>query len=113
MKEAVTTLKLNVYDEKDKIVKTAEAELVELRFGSIRKLMKLLNVDNIEDTAELLKTVYGAWDQITKVLNSCFPDLTEEDWDNVKVSELLPVLMSILKFSFTQMLSIPADKEKN
>ena len=104
-------LKLNVYDDDNNIVKTSTAELVELKFGSIRKLMKLLNVDNIEDTSELLKVLYGAWEQITKVLNSCFPDMSEDDWDNVKVSEVLPVLISILKYSFTQMLTIPTDSK--
>lgn len=104
-------LKLNVYDDENNVVKTATAELIELKFGSIRRLMKLLNVDNINDTSELLKVLYGAWEQITKVLNGCFPDMTEEDWDNVKVSELIPVLMAILKYSFTQMLNIPTDSK--
>ena len=74
--------------------------------------MKLLNVDNIDNTVELLKTVYGAWEQITNILNNCFPDMTDDDWDNVKASELLPVFVMILKYSFTQMLTIPTDKEK-
>lgn len=104
-------LKLNVYDDENNVVKTATAELIELKFGSIRRLMKLLNVDNINDTFELLKVLYGAWEQITKVLNGCFPDMTEEDWDNVKVSELIPVLLAILKYSFTQMLDIPTDSK--
>lgn len=104
-------LKLNVYDDENKVVKTATAEVMELKFGSIRSLMKLLNVDNIDDTAQLLKVVYGAWDQLTKILNSCFPDMTDEDWDNVKVSELVVVLVTILKYSFTQMLSIPTDSK--
>lgn len=102
-------LVLNVYDNEDNIVKTSTAELIELKFGSIRKLMKLLNIDNIDDTSELLKVLYGAWEQITKVLTGCFPDMADEDWDNVKVSELIPVLMGILKYSFTQMLTIPTD----
>ena len=102
-------LVLNVYDNEDTIVKTSTAELIELKFGSIRKLMKLLNIDNIDDTSELLKVLYGAWEQITKVLTGCFPDMTDEDWDNVKVSELIPVLMGILKYSFSQMLTIPTD----
>jgi hypothetical protein len=104
-------LVLNVYDNEDNIVKTSTAELIELKFGSIRKLMKLLNIDNIDDTSELLKVLYGAWEQITKVLTGCFPDMTDEDWDNVKVSELIPVLMGILKYSFTQMLTIPTDSK--
>lgn len=106
-------LTLNVYDDENNIVKTSKAELVDLKFGAIRRLMKLLNIDDINDTAELLKTVYSAWDQLTKILDSCFPDMTEDDWDNVKVSELLPVLMIILKYSFTQMLNIPVDSSKN
>lgn len=104
-------IELNVYDDENKIVKTVTAEVMELKFGSIRSLMKLLNVDDIDDTAQLLKTVYGAWEQLTKILNGCFPDMTDEDWDNVKLSELIPVLVTILKTSFAQMLTIPADSK--
>lgn len=104
-------IELNVYDDENKIVKTVTAEAMELKFGSIRSLMKLLNVDDIDDTAQLLKTVYGAWEQLTKILNGCFPDMTDEDWDNVKLSELIPVLVTILKTSFAQMLTIPADSK--
>ena len=105
-------LKINVYDDENNVIKTSEAKLVDLKFGVIRKLMKLLNVDNIDNTVELLKTVYGAWEQITNILNNCFPDMTDDDWDNVKASELLPVFVMILKYSFTQMLTIPTDNEK-
>lgn len=104
-------IKLNVYDDENNIVKTSTAEVMELKFGSIRSLMKLLNVDDIDDTAQLLKVVYGVWEQLTKILNGCFPDMTDEDWDNVKLSELIPVLMTILKYSFTQMLTIPSDSK--
>lgn len=104
-------IKLNVYDNENKVVKTATAEVMELKFGSIRSLMKLLNVDNIDDTAQLLKVVYGAWEQLTKILTGCFPEMTDEDWDNVKVSELVVVLVTILKYSFTQMLTIPTDSK--
>ena len=102
---------LNVYDDDNNVVKTSKAELMELKFGSIRSLMKLLNIEDINDTAQLLKTVYSAWEQITKVLNGCFPDMTDEDWDNVKVSELIPTLMSIFKYSFSQMMTIPNDSK--
>lgn len=104
-------IKLNVYDDENKVVKTATAEVMELKFGSIRSLMKLLKVDDINDTAQLLKVVYGAWEQLTKILTGCFPEMTDEDWDNVKVSELVVVLVTILKYSFTQMLTIPTDSK--
>lgn len=103
------TLKLNVYDDEDKVVKTVEANAVDLRYGTIRSLMELLNIENIEDTSELLKKVYSAWNQITRILNRVFPDMDEKDWDNVKLSELMPLLVFILKSAFTQMLAIPND----
>ena len=106
-------IKLNVYDDDDNIVKTSTAEITELKFGPIRRLMKLINIDDINDTAELLKTVNSAWDQLTKILNRCFPDMEDDDWDNVKVSEIMVVLVAILKYSFTQILTIPTDSEKN
>lgn len=104
-------LVLKVYDDDNKVVKTAKAELIELKFGSVRSLMKLLNIEDITDMAELLKVVYGAWEQLTKILNGCFPEITEEDWDNVKVNDLIPVLVDILKYSFSQILSIPTDSK--
>ena len=104
-------LVLNIYDEDDKVVKTCKAQFVELKFGAIRSLMKLLKVDEIENNLELMNTIYEAWDKLTKILSKCFPDITDADWDNVKMSELVPVVVSILKSSFAKMMDIP--KEKN
>lgn len=105
------TIKLNVYDENDNIIKTVEAQFVELRFGTIRGLMELLNVENIDDTGELLKTVYQAWDKLTSIMHKMFPDLNEDDWDNLKLSEVVPVLLQILRTSFVQILSIPTESK--
>lgn len=104
---------LNVYDDEDNIIKTVRAEVVELKFGTIRRLMRLLEVDDIDNTAELFKIVYGAWEQLTSILNKCFPEMTDEDWDNVKVSEIIPVIVQILKHSSAKMLSIPKENSKN
>ena len=104
-------LKLNVYDENDNVIKTSEAQVVDLRFGTIRSLMELLKVDDINDTAQLLKTVYSAWAQIVGILSKVFPDLEEQDWENIKLSELMPLLMIVLKSSFAQILTIPTDSK--
>ena len=107
----MSKLTLNVYDKNDlnNVIKTVEAEPAELMFGSIRAIMKLLNIDNINDTGELLKVVYGAWDQLTNILNTFFPDMDDEDWDYVRLEELLPVVISILKITFGKILEIPSD----
>jgi hypothetical protein len=105
------TLKLNVYDEKDEIKKTVEAHFVEIRFGTIKKLLAVLEVDQIDDTSELLKVLYGSWKTVTDVLSKVFPEMEEDDWDGVKLSELLPVVVAILKGSFAHILSIPTNSK--
>lgn len=104
-------IKINIYDEKGEIVKEATAHTLDLRAGTIRKLMQLLKIESMTDTAGLFMIVIDAWDEITAIMNECFPDVTEKDWDGVKVKELLPVIIRIMKYSFTEMMTIPADKK--
>lgn len=105
-------LLLNTYDREGKIVKTVEAQMFDIEFGTIRALMKVLDIDNIEDTAELLKTVTNAWEEILSILGQCFPEMEDDDWTHVKVKELLPVLLDIIRFTFSEIMTIPAS-EKN
>lgn len=102
-------MKINVYDESGKVVKTCSAEMIDLEFGTVRSIMEILNIESVADTGELLHTVYGAWDQLVKILNRCFPDMVYEDWDHVKLKELMPVIVGILKYSFGEILTIPKD----
>ena len=101
---------LNVYDVEGNVVKTVEAENLDIEFGHIRSIMRLLDVDNINDTWALLKTVYSAWDKLTEVLSQVFPEMEEEDWEHVKVKELVPELLQIVRDSFAEILTIPTEK---
>ena len=71
------------------------------------------NVENIEDTSGLLKTIYNAWEELTNILSKCFPEMEHDDWNNVELNELIPVTMDILKYSFGEILNIPRNEEKN
>lgn len=104
-------LQINVYAEDGSIKKTCEAQTVELEFGTIRALMKLLNVDGIDDTGKLLNILYGAWEQLTGILGEIFPEMEEDDWDHVKLKELLPTVIMVLKYSFQEILTIPQDSK--
>ena len=53
---------INIYDDDDNVVKVVEARLISLRFGVVRSLMEILNIENVDSTVDLLKTIYGAWD---------------------------------------------------
>lgn len=101
---------LNVYDVEGNVIKTVEAENLDIEFGHIRSIMRLLDVDNINDTWALLKTVYSAWDKLTEVLSQCFPDMEDEDWEHVKIKELVPELLQIVRDSFAEILTIPTEK---
>lgn len=103
---------INVYDDNGNVLKTCEAVPTTFKFGTIRSLMELLNVENIEDTSGLLKTIYNAWEELTHILSKCFPEMQHDDWNNVELNELIPVTMDILKYSFGEILNIPRD-EKN
>lgn len=106
-------LTLNVYDKSGKkVVKTHKSTEYDLMFGTIMKLMKLLKIEDIDNQAEMLNTIYDAWDEIKSVLNEIFPDVSDDDWTHVKVRELLPLVISIAKYSISEMFSIPTN-EKN
>lgn len=105
-------LKLNIYDKTGKeIIKTAEADTFDLMFGTIVKLMDLLKLEDIDNNLEVLKVIYGAWNEITDVLSTVFPNMTDEDWKTVKVKELVPVIIEIGKFAITEALTIPTDSK--
>lgn len=105
-------LKIKVYDDDDNVIKECTAQTVDIRFGQVSAIMELVNVEKIEDTGELLRIVNSAWKQMKKILSKVFPDMNDEDWENVSVKELLPVVVSILKMSFSEMLTIPKSKNE-
>lgn len=104
---------LNIYDDNDKVVKTCKANIVDLTMGNVRDLMELFNVEEINDTSELLRKVYKAWKNVTRILGKVFPEVNDEDWDNVKLSELLPMLVYILKDSLKQLFLMFGADSKN
>lgn len=104
---------LKIYDDSGKnVVKSYESKTYDLMFGTVMKLMELLKVEDMDNQVEMLKTIYGAWEEIKTVLAGVFPEATDDDWKHVRVKELLPLIIKIAKFSVTEVLTIPVD-EKN
>lgn len=102
-------LKIRVYDDDDNIVKEVTAKNATIRFGAVRQMMKLLKIDDLDNTSDLLNVVLDAWDELTKILCKFFPEMTEDDWDNVNINELVPVVFVLLKNTFRETLKIPND----
>lgn len=104
-------LVLKIYDDSGKnVVKSYESKTYDLMFGTVMKLMELLKVEDMDDQLEMLKTIYGAWEEIKTVLAGVFPEATDDDWKHVRVKELLPMILEIAKFSVTEMFTIPTEK---
>lgn len=111
MPEKNEVFEIKVYDKDNKVIKTCRAVDASLKFGAVRRIMALLDIDNIDDTGAVFRTVYGAWDQLTEVLSQFFPDMEDSDWDNVYVEELIPVVLGIARTSIKKIMKIPHDSK--
>jgi hypothetical protein len=105
-------LKITVYDKDDKVVKECTAQTIDIKFGQVAALMELMDVENVNDSVELLRIVHKAWKQVIAILSKVFPDMNDDDWENVSMKELLPVVVTILKSSFSEMLTIQKSKNE-
>lgn len=103
-------LTINVYDDDGNVIREAKANTVSLKMGQVSAIMRLLDADNIETSVDLLNAMNKAWKQLVKILSKIFPDIKEEEWDNVDIGELLPVFVLIIKESLAEMMKIPKSK---
>ncbi|MBQ1292417.1 MAG: hypothetical protein IIY21_00130 [Clostridiales bacterium] len=103
-------LTINLYDDDGNVIRKAKANTVSLKMGQVSAIMRLLDADNIETSVDLLNAMNKAWKQLVKVLSKIFPDIKEEEWDNVDLGELLPVFVLIIKESLAEMMKIPKSK---
>lgn len=100
-------MQINVRNKTGEIVKTCEAKKTDLSFGMIRSLVELLQIEDATDTNQILKAVLKAWDSLVIILSEAFPDMEDDDWNNVPLKEVVPVVIDILKYSFAELLQIP------
>ena len=102
---------LKVYeDDMETVKKECVAATVKVPFGLIRKLMKLFDVETLEDTTQILNVVLKSWEDVTALLDRIFPDISEEDWDYVDTNELVRAIFKLLKFALAEMIKIPTEK---
>ncbi len=105
--------KLNIYDNNDKIIKTVTAKEPDLRMGTVRRITEIISFDKMENTTDITKKLFSAWGELTNILNMLFPGMSDDDWDGVKVNELLSLIIDIGKYAVKKALTIPVGSEKN
>ena len=103
-------IKLTIYNEDmETVKKECTANMVKVPFGLVRKLMNLFKVENLQDTTQILDIIMTSWEDVIKLLGRIFPDVTEEEWDYVDTSELMRVILSLVKYVFAEMVKIATD----
>ena len=103
-------IKINVYEDDMKTVKKeVAAELIDIPFGVIRRFMSLFQIKDFDNKSEVLNVVSASWGEVTRLLTMIFPTMTDDDFDTVKMRELINVVMDVLKYSFGEMLNVPVD----
>lgn len=103
-------VKLTVYEEDFVTVKKeCTAHMVKIPFGVIRKLMQIFNIENLNDTTQILNIVTQSWDSVVSVLDRIFPDIEPEEWDYVDAKELVGVVFALIKNATGELLRIPVD----
>ena len=100
-------MKLNIY-EKKKIIKTYTAETYDLLFGTVEDLVDILELDTLK-TASDVEVIKLATNVITKgmdiikpLLKDIFEGLTDDELRNTHVSEIVTVLVEVIKFAINQ-----------
>lgn len=90
---------IRVYGEKGETVKECKAETVRIKFGVIEDIFELIKPDTMNDSSELIKRVYVAFNGLVKTLKNTFPDMTDEDWREVDITEMADVIWGIIEYA--------------
>jgi hypothetical protein len=93
-------LTLNIYKDGKEVEKTYKASEFDLMWGTIEDLISIIDIDKLEDEAELAKMFFGVLPQVKPLLKEIFPGLTDSEIRKTKAKELVPVFISSLKYAF-------------
>lgn len=110
-------LKLNIY-ENGTVKKTYTQNQYDITFGTIENFIALIdldkfeNVDDVTFISTIAKTVIKGFGEIKELLKDVFPGLTDEDLRQAKTKEIIPIVVDIVKYTFSE-LSLLGDNSKN
>lgn len=93
----MATIALNIYDKSDKtkVAKVLKTEGYDLMLGTVEDFMAIIDVDKLGDNAEIAKMVIKGYGQVKPLLMDIFPELSDDDFRNVKVNELVITMTQI------------------
>lgn len=107
----IREIKLPVKNKKGEIVKEVTAMTPAIYFGTISNLMELLDINDTTSSMELLKKVSTAWKEIVEILSDIFPEVTEDEWKCVRLNDLVPIVLQVIRYTFSEIMTIPSDSK--
>lgn len=106
-------LVLKVYEEDfETVKKEVTVKAGKIPFGLVRKIMKLLKIEEAKDLNSVVEVIDVIWEDLLKVLRIILPEMEEKDWDYVDTGELVSVLVGMLKHYFKGLINIPTEKNE-
>lgn len=102
-------LKLNIYSKernqetgKKEIVKTYTTDEYDLMYGTVEDIISLFDGVDLKDQQTMLAIVNKFMGQLKPLLKDVFFGLTDEELRNIKVSELVPIVVNIFQLAMGQ-----------
>ena len=90
-------ISLNIYDnnDKSKVTKTLETEGYDLMMGTVDDFINIIDLDKINDKNEVAKMAAKSYKQLKPLIMDIFPELQDEDYRNIKVTDLVRLIVQI------------------
>lgn len=102
-------LKLNIY-EKRRIVKTYTADTYDIMFGTLEDIIGAVDVEKLQGSAgdtefiaAVAKIITQGFGVFKPLLKDIFDGLTDEELRNTRVKDVVPVIMGVLQYAFSEM----------
>lgn len=118
-------LKLNIYNEFDEAVKTYKRNSYALRMRQLKDIITTLELDRLakcftskdaNSSTEMIEVissmVTSSWDKVQNLMLDVFPEMTEEEYLDTTVNEVVQVIINLGKYAFTT-IGLAGNGQKN
>lgn len=86
---------LNIYGKNKQIIKTLEADGYDLMMGTVEDFISIIDLDKANDPIAVARMLGAGYEQIKPLLRDIFPDMTDEDFRGVRLTDLVGTAMQI------------------
>lgn len=105
-------MKLNIYQGKN-VIKTYETDDFDLTYGVIEDVIEIIDGKDLENKNDLVNIAIDSFHLLRPLLKQVFDGLTDDELRTVKVSELIVVIVELIKASVVNLKMITGNDVKN